>query len=70
MSSEISCPGWSVDTTGNLIAVAYFTDIVYLSIKFATGNGDCAPFVRHNAFLRWGAMQSVRFTAEDGRKLF
>ncbi|KAK4232962.1 glycosyl transferase family group 2-domain-containing protein [Achaetomium macrosporum] len=50
--------------------IAYFTDIVYLSIRFAVGNGDCAPFVGHNAFLRWKAVQDVRFTAEDGRELF
>ncbi|KAK0658057.1 glycosyl transferase family group 2-domain-containing protein [Cercophora newfieldiana] len=50
--------------------IAYFTDVIYLSIKFAVGNGDYAPFVGHNAFLRWKAMQDVRFTADDGRELF
>ncbi|KAI0129117.1 glycosyl transferase family group 2-domain-containing protein [Xylariales sp. AK1849] len=51
-------------------AIAYFTDLVYLSIKFAVGNGDVAAFVGHNAFLRWKALQSVRFTDKDGRELF
>lgn len=34
------------------------------------GNGDYAPFVGHNAWLRWKALQSVKFKAEDGRELF
>ncbi|KAK4446877.1 glycosyl transferase family group 2-domain-containing protein, partial [Podospora aff. communis PSN243] len=51
--------------------IAYFTDVIYLSIKFAVGNGDFAPFVGHNAFLRWRAMQAVRFIdPSDGRELF
>jgi cellulose synthase/poly-beta-1,6-N-acetylglucosamine synthase-like glycosyltransferase len=54
----------------NAATVAYFTEIIYLSIRFAVGNGDAAPFVGHNAFLRWKAMQSVRFTEKDGRELF
>lgn len=51
-------------------AITYFTELVYLSIKFAVGSGDLAPFVGHNAFLRWKALQSIRFTAKDGRELF
>jgi hypothetical protein len=31
--------------------------------------GDCAPFVGHNAFLRWKAIQSVSFI-EDGVQKF
>jgi cellulose synthase/poly-beta-1,6-N-acetylglucosamine synthase-like glycosyltransferase len=31
--------------------------------------GDCAPFVGHNAFLRWKAIQSVSFM-EDGVEKF
>lgn len=50
--------------------VTYFTNLVYLLIRFAVGNGDYAPFVGHNAWLRWKALQSVRFTADDGRELF
>jgi cellulose synthase/poly-beta-1,6-N-acetylglucosamine synthase-like glycosyltransferase len=58
------------DIRTNEITVAFFTNVVYLSIKFAVGNGDAAPFVGHNAFLRWKAMQAVRFTDKDGRELF
>ena len=52
------------------LAVTYFTNLIYLSIKFAVGNGDMAPFVGHNAFLRWKALQSVRFNGSDGREMF
>ncbi|QKX64636.1 uncharacterized protein TRUGW13939_11811 [Talaromyces rugulosus] len=50
-------------------AITYFTNLVYLLIKFSVGNGDCAPFVGHNAFLRWKAIQSVSFM-EDGVEKF
>src|SRR5258708_29466383 len=33
--------------------ITFFTDMVYSSIRFATGSGETAPFVGHNAFLRW-----------------
>jgi hypothetical protein len=42
-------------------AITYFTELVYLSIRHAVGSGDYAPFVGHNAFLRWKAVQSVSF---------
>ncbi|KAF2808460.1 uncharacterized protein BDZ99DRAFT_534601 [Mytilinidion resinicola] len=42
-------------------AITYFTNLVYLSIRHAVGSGDYAPFVGHNAFLRWKAVQSVSF---------
>lgn len=41
--------------------VTYFTNIVYTSIKYGVGCGDVAPFVGHNAFIRWKALQSVAF---------
>lgn len=33
--------------------ITFFTNLVYSSIRFAVGNGEVAPFVGHNAFLRW-----------------
>jgi Glycosyl transferase family group 2 len=45
--------------------ITYFTNLIYTSIEFAVGNGDCAPFVGHNAFVRWKAIQSIA-TTEDG----
>lgn len=55
--AELTCP------------VTYFTNLVYLLIKFSVGSGDCAPFVGHNAFLRWKAIQSVSFM-EGGKEKF
>ncbi|KAF3914208.1 hypothetical protein ABW20_dc0107007 [Dactylellina cionopaga] len=47
--------------------VAYFTDMVYYAIRFCSGSGEPAPFVGHNAFIRWKALQSVIFRDRDGR---
>lgn len=33
--------------------ITYFTNLVYSSIRFSIGSGEVAPFVGHNAFLRW-----------------
>lgn len=33
--------------------ITYFTNLVYTSIRFSIGSGEVAPFVGHNAFLRW-----------------
>ncbi|KAI1848718.1 hypothetical protein JX266_005577 [Neoarthrinium moseri] len=46
-------------------AITYFTNLVYTLISFSVGSGDCAPFVGHNAFLRWKAIQSVSFMDGD-----
>lgn len=43
--------------------------LIYTSIQFAVGNGDCAPFVGHNTFIRWKAIQSIAFE-EDGQTKF
>ncbi|CZS85709.1 unnamed protein product [Fusarium graminearum] len=41
--------------------ITYFTNVIYTAIKYGVGTGDVAPFVGHNAFLRWKAVQSVAF---------
>jgi hypothetical protein len=51
-------------------AITYFTNLIYAAVRFAVGNGDVAPFIGHNAFLRWKAIQSIKFTSDDGRELF
>ncbi len=33
--------------------ITFFTNLVYTSIRFSIGSGEVAPFVGHNAFLRW-----------------
>ncbi|KAF4963889.1 hypothetical protein FSARC_8142 [Fusarium sarcochroum] len=48
--------------------ITYFTNVVYTAIKYGVGSGDVSPFVGHNAFLRWKAMQSIAFTdSTDGQ---
>lgn len=49
--------------------ITYFTDLVYTCITFGVAGGDVAPFVGHNAFLRWQAVQSIAFE-EDGKTKF
>jgi hypothetical protein len=50
------------------ILVTYFTDVVYTAIKYGVGSGDVSPFVGHNAFLRWKAIQSIQFVdPSDGQ---
>ncbi|KAF3174357.1 hypothetical protein TWF788_008734 [Orbilia oligospora] len=45
--------------------ITYFTNLIYSAIRFVCGSGDVAPFVGHNAFLRWQAVQSVAFWSEN-----
>ena len=41
--------------------ITFFTDLIYTAIRYTVSNGDVAPFVGHNALLRWSAIQSVSF---------
>jgi len=51
--------------------ITYFTNLTYTAIQFAVGSGDCAPFVGHNTFIRWKAIQSIAtFDEEISRTLF
>ncbi|KAK5552879.1 hypothetical protein LTR46_008954 [Exophiala xenobiotica] len=45
--------------------ITFFTNLVYTAIQFAVANGDIAPFVGHNAILRWSALQDIAYE-EDG----
>ncbi|KAF1356043.1 hypothetical protein EJ07DRAFT_181633 [Lizonia empirigonia] len=45
--------------------ITYFTNLVYTAIRFAVGSGETAPFVGHNAFLRWEAVQDVTNPPEE-----
>jgi hypothetical protein len=44
--------------------ITFFTNMIYTMIKFAVANGDVAPFVGHNAMLRWSAIQQVSYDCE------
>lgn len=41
--------------------VAYFTRRINKCISMTCANGEVAPFVGHNAFLRWSALQDAAF---------
>ncbi|BFZ64387.1 hypothetical protein YB2330_005530 [Saitoella coloradoensis] len=46
--------------------ITFFTNLVYLAIRYATAGGDVAAFVGHNAFIRWTALQEVAWLDDDG----
>ncbi|KAI0688232.1 glycosyl transferase family group 2-domain-containing protein [Cytidiella melzeri] len=41
--------------------IAHFTRRINKSISLGCSNGEVAPFVGHNAFLRWSALQDAAF---------
>jgi hypothetical protein len=45
--------------------ITFFTNLVYTQIRYAVANGDVAPFVGHNAVLRWSAVQDIAYDCED-----
>ncbi|KAJ9639144.1 uncharacterized protein PV06_09197 [Exophiala oligosperma] len=51
-------------------AITFFTNLVYTSIRFAVACGDVAPFVGHNAMLRWSALQDVAYVDTDGTEKY
>ncbi|KAI0315682.1 glycosyl transferase family group 2-domain-containing protein [Amylostereum chailletii] len=49
--------------------IAHFTRRINRAISMGTANGEVAPFVGHNAFLRWSALQDAAFEDPgDGMK--
>lgn len=50
--------------------ITFFTNLIYSAIRYTVSNGDVAPFVGHNAFLRWSAIQQVSYEDEDGYEKF
>ena len=52
--------------------IAYFTRRINKCISMACANGEVAPFVGHNAFLRWQALQDAAFVdpADDKQKIW
>ncbi|KAK0475534.1 glycosyl transferase family group 2-domain-containing protein [Armillaria novae-zelandiae] len=47
--------------------IAYFTRRINRCISMACANGEVAPFVGHNAFLRWKALQDAAFVDPDDK---
>ncbi|KAK4550771.1 hypothetical protein LTR36_000350 [Oleoguttula mirabilis] len=50
--------------------ITFFTNLIYTAIKYTVSNGDVAPFVGHNAILRWTAIQQIGYFDEDGYEKF
>ncbi|KAG9311354.1 glycosyl transferase family group 2-domain-containing protein [Chiua virens] len=48
--------------------IAFFTRRINKCISMACANGEVAPFVGHNAFLRWQALQDAAFIDPADRK--
>ncbi|KAL4247672.1 Glycosyl transferase family group 2-domain-containing protein [Abortiporus biennis] len=48
--------------------IAHFTRRINKAISLGCANGEVAPFVGHNAFLRWSAIQDAAFVDTDGIK--
>jgi cellulose synthase/poly-beta-1,6-N-acetylglucosamine synthase-like glycosyltransferase len=48
--------------------IAYFTRRINKTISLTCANGEVAPFVGHNAFLRWQAVQDAAFVDRDGKE--
>src|ERR1700722_11029615 len=41
--------------------ITFFTNLIYTAIRYSVANGDVAPFVGHNAILRWAAVQEIAY---------
>ena len=41
--------------------ITHFTRCINNCISLGCANGEVAPFVRHNAFLQWSAVQDASF---------
>lgn len=51
--------------------ITFFTNLIYTQIKYAVASGDVAPFVGHNAILRWSSVQNIAYDCElDGREKY
>jgi cellulose synthase/poly-beta-1,6-N-acetylglucosamine synthase-like glycosyltransferase len=51
-------------------SITFFTNLIYTSIRYTVSNGDVAPFVGHNAILRWSAIQQISSVDDDGSEKF
>lgn len=50
--------------------ITFFTNLIYTAIRYGVANGDVAPFVGHNAVLRWSAVQDVAFETDGVLKFW
>lgn len=50
------------------MGITFFTNLIYTAITYCVACGDVAPFVGHNAFLRWSAVQHVSYQSKNDRR--
>lgn len=48
--------------------ITFFTNMIYTQIRYSVASGDVAPFVGHNAVLRWSALQTVAFDCQVDKR--
>ena len=48
------------------LGMAFFIRRVFFGIRYCVAGGDLCPFLGHNAFLRWSAMEEVARRRDDG----
>lgn len=48
--------------------ITFFTHLVYTQIRYAVATGDVAPFVGHNAVLRWAAVQEIAYDCTNDHR--
>jgi hypothetical protein len=41
--------------------ISFFTALIFSQITYAVANGDVAPFIGHNAIVRWSAVQEIAY---------
>jgi membrane glycosyltransferase len=52
-------------------AITFFTNMIYTQIRYSVASGDTAPFVGHNAILRWTALQEIAYDCrQDSREKY
>lgn len=47
--------------------ISFFTTTVNHSITWVVANGSSSPFMGHNAFLRWSALQHQALANPEGK---
>lgn len=62
------CSGVMLVTQDNYFekGIAFFTRCINYAISYVVANGDVAPFMGHNAYLRWSAIQEAAMPDENG----
>jgi cellulose synthase/poly-beta-1,6-N-acetylglucosamine synthase-like glycosyltransferase len=65
------CSGVMLVTKDNYFerCIGFFTRCINFAISYTVAAGDVAPFMGHNAFLRWSAIQEAAFIdPADGKR--